>query len=835
MKNPFTPLSKYSSLSTEQFHCQKANSKLQIQQSQRKSIQEIYMGGPKKRSSTADGADTDESGGSDKSSKHFQHLLQLVTSSVAKRGHASTRQPERKAGEAAEEGGSEPPVRKQVPLYERAQRHINKHIGMHQERPQSTHPESISGENILRGQDRQLGESIPSQQIGNEPEKPPPPMTSCFEKVAFELGQYSPKAPEIEHTCTICYECLPVGDFPAAPITSTCLLEFHRIEDESFVCKSCINGSIDAQLSVSKPDEFSCPSCKQRMGHQDIKNWTENEVFEKYDHMITLQAIQEDGSFIRCWRPECGGGQFHDGEAEFPIVICQECGAMTCYRHSGLPWHEGLTCDEFENPDTAIRMLQDLINDLKFESRVKGATSSRSQAQMTDRNTELESKLDIARRLRSERRAFLASGSDKLGAKTVAELTKRCPQCHSPVEKTGGCKHMKCRCGFEFCYGCLVPWNLAPLATPCSEEHDHADVLNLGRRQAARDPVRVPELGRVGLIFGRPFPTHRPDEEHGHVDVLNLARRYAAPDPANAPEPGRVGLNFGPPVAADRVAEEHGRADVLSLARRQADHDLEHALSLARLGRIERIFEAPLPANIRTAEAPLPRPEVPEAPNQPPWLLRHEIGFFEPAAPGPGPGPQPPLAQPRVPANRPQYPTAPAMQRDLDHRMQRASYGIAIGVSTQALMNFVRFPVRRPSELEYRHRFSRAMHEALFDPNLLHRAAHTRHLLHPPYPDLLPHFFGSWAREDRNEIGRGISLRILAGQYVEQGHVTRLSGDGILRWADQDFAIRLQALQNHDPDFGSVRVERVGVQGTGNRQPEPMPDLNGPRREFRFH
>jgi len=126
------------------------------------------MGGRKNRSSPGDGAETDDSGSTDKSSTHFQHLLQLVASSVARRGHASTRQSEGKTGEEGVEGGSEPAVRKQVPLYERAQRRINKHIGIHQEDPQSTHPESILNEDIMRGQDRQLGEIIPSQQIVKE-------------------------------------------------------------------------------------------------------------------------------------------------------------------------------------------------------------------------------------------------------------------------------------------------------------------------------------------------------------------------------------------------------------------------------------------------------------------------------------------------------------------------------------------------------------------------------------------------------------------------------------------------------------------------------------------
>ncbi|VDM48743.1 unnamed protein product [Toxocara canis] len=33
-------------------------------------------------------------------------------------------------------------------------------------------------------------------------------------------------------------------------------------------------------------------------------------------------------------------------------------------------------------------------------------------------------------------------------------MLRRCPQCRSCCERTEGCNHMQCRCGFEFCYAC---------------------------------------------------------------------------------------------------------------------------------------------------------------------------------------------------------------------------------------------------------------------------------------------------------------------------------------------------------------------------------------------
>ena len=32
---------------------------------------------------------------------------------------------------------------------------------------------------------------------------------------------------------------------------------------------------------------------------------------------------------------------------------------------------------------------------------------------------------------------------------------KRCPECHTKIEKFGGCKIVLCVCGFQFCWNCM--------------------------------------------------------------------------------------------------------------------------------------------------------------------------------------------------------------------------------------------------------------------------------------------------------------------------------------------------------------------------------------------
>jgi IBR domain, a half RING-finger domain len=324
----------------------------------------------------------------------------------------------------------------------------------------------------------------------------PPTTASCDEVVAFELSQHRPKACEIQFTYLTCLDTLPLQWFPVIPITSRCFRELHRAANQSFICKSCLNHSINAQLSSSRPDNMDCSLCHQRMTHHDIKRWAEPETFEKYDRLITLQAIQQDRSSVRCCQPECEGIQFHDGDADSPIATCHECGIMTCFRHSGLPWHEGLTCDEFEDPHTAVKLLRDLINDLELASGVSGIKLSTGQSHGTSVDREMQFKHRTAKRLLSERQARLTSDSDEKGAKAVAETTKPCPSCDTPIEKVGGCKHVKCRCGYQLCYGCLAPWNRAHLMSPCSnEDHSFGVMPLLGMYRPPNREVRRPLPG----------------------------------------------------------------------------------------------------------------------------------------------------------------------------------------------------------------------------------------------------------------------------------------------------------------------------------------------------
>ncbi|KAH8160308.1 hypothetical protein CIB48_g7944 [Xylaria polymorpha] len=147
-------------------------------------------------------------------------------------------------------------------------------------------------------------------------------------------------AEEIE--CIICIENIPRRGFPKSPISPVC-------SHETQCCLNCLATHLTSQLESNSPKYFTCPECRGALPYASIQQYAKPETFTKYDKLLARNGLSEEPNF--CWcTAGCGSGQLHLEGRENPLMICTNCRGKTCFTHQA-PWHDGLTCREFDNLD----------------------------------------------------------------------------------------------------------------------------------------------------------------------------------------------------------------------------------------------------------------------------------------------------------------------------------------------------------------------------------------------------------------------------------------------------------------------------------------------------
>ncbi|CAG8519249.1 11735_t:CDS:2 [Ambispora gerdemannii] len=146
---------------------------------------------------------------------------------------------------------------------------------------------------------------------------------------------------------------------------------------------------------------ITCPTseCTQQLEHHDVKRLAELEVFERFDTFSLREALRQMLEFRWCKSAGCGSGQIHFEGDEAPIMTCEACQKKSCYTHD-IPWHEEMTCSE-------------------YDEMMKYAEAETATQEYLKRET------------------------------------KPCPKCGVHITKDGGCNHMSCKvstCKYEFCW-----------------------------------------------------------------------------------------------------------------------------------------------------------------------------------------------------------------------------------------------------------------------------------------------------------------------------------------------------------------------------------------------
>ncbi|KAH0556749.1 hypothetical protein GP486_005463, partial [Trichoglossum hirsutum] len=144
-------------------------------------------------------------------------------------------------------------------------------------------------------------------------------------------------------TCCVCEEDLPDHRFPDRDITNDC----HG--HSRGACLECVAREIQRTLETSSWSETQCILCPGRLNYGQISEFAFKEVFEKYDRLAYIRAIETDPNFRWCSDDACTQGQINDNGLNEPAMSCRRpgCSRRTCFLHHG-QWHQGLTCQEYQ-------------------------------------------------------------------------------------------------------------------------------------------------------------------------------------------------------------------------------------------------------------------------------------------------------------------------------------------------------------------------------------------------------------------------------------------------------------------------------------------------------
>jgi ariadne-1 len=168
-------------------------------------------------------------------------------------------------------------------------------------------------------------------------------------------------------------------------------------------CKGCYGTYLTHQINDGPPCVFAhCPEykCKQAITISAVQSLCSQETYEKYMMYITRNFIETSASMRWCPSPGCERVAIGSGVT---TVLCQ-CNFPFCFR-CGQEAHDPATCAHL--------------------SLWQEKCSNESET-----------------------------------ANWILANTKKCPKCHTRIEKNQGCNHMNCKmCKHEFCWICMGSWS----------------------------------------------------------------------------------------------------------------------------------------------------------------------------------------------------------------------------------------------------------------------------------------------------------------------------------------------------------------------------------------
>lgn len=218
----------------------------------------------------------------------------------------------------------------------------------------------------------------------------------------------------------------------------------------SFCC-DCTSKHVEAKV-LNNIAVICCPGidCKAELGFEACRSIVSKDIIDRWDGCMCMSLIPESQR-VYCPFNDCSAMLVNDTGMAIKKTECPACRRLICAK-CHVPWHTEFTCQEFERIGVEGEGREDVL---------------------------------------------------------VEELAKKkswrkCPNCKMCVEKSEGCLHITCRCGFEFCYMCGSQWDKSHVGCSRGQEYETSQLL----------PRRGQEYEISELLPPPPPPPPRLAEHH---------------------------------------------------------------------------------------------------------------------------------------------------------------------------------------------------------------------------------------------------------------------------------------------------------------------------------